>query len=453
MKLLLRRVFGLAPVISVGEDEDPIRSELFSIERLEQHAESLAAHQPVSTVVTSGKSLAVRLRENERVLLEAYRSIAQAADDGRAITPAAEWLLDNYHLVEQQVREVRADLPPGYYRQLPKLTDGPLIGYPRVFGLVWAFVAHTDSRFDPEVLTRFVRAYQNVQPLTIGELWAVAISLRIVLVENLRRSAKRIMGRRAAREEADLMADRLLGVNDIPADPAALAPYENVPLSEGFAVQLVQRLRDQDPETTPAVGWLEDRLGREGTTADELVRREHQLQGATNVTVRNIITSMRLVSDVAWAKLFEAVSPVDDILRGGSAFADMDFATRNLYRTAIEQMARGSRLSEPEIARRALGAAEAATAAGADARQRDAGYHLIGGGRAVFERSIGFRPSGLALRRRFATTGIAGYVGSVAFVAGLVLFLPLLALGQTGVLGWHLIVMTLIGLLPAIDEG
>ena len=71
-------------------------------------------------------------------------------------------------------------------------------------------------------------------------------------------------------------------------------------------MQLVQRLRDQDPETTPAVGWLEERLAREGTTADELVRREHQLQGATNVTVRNIITSMRLISDVDWAKLFEA---------------------------------------------------------------------------------------------------------------------------------------------------
>ena len=448
---LFRRAFIRAPAISVGDDEDPIRSELFSIERLEQHAESLAAHQPVSSVVASGKSLAVRLRENERVLLDAYRGIAHTADDGRPITPAAEWLLDNYHLVEQQVREVRADLPPGYYRQLPKLIDGPLAGYPRVFGLVWAFVAHTDSRFDPEALTRFVRAYQNVQPLTIGELWAVAISLRIVLVENLRRSAKRIMGRRAAREEADLVADRLLGVNDIPAEPKVLAPYENVPLSEGFAVQLVQRLRDQDPETTPAVAWLEERLARAGTTADELVRKEHQLQGTTNVTVRNIITSMRLVSDVDWAKLFEAVSPVDDILRGGSAFADMDFATRNVYRTAIEQMARGSRLSEPDIARHALAAASSVATPDSDARQRDPGYHLIGGGRAAFERSLKFRPPGLALRRRFATTGIVGYVGSVAFVAGVILFLPLLALERAGVVGWQLAVMTLIGLLPAID--
>ena len=221
-----------------------------------------------------------------------------------------------------------------------------------MFGVAWAFVAHTDSRFDPEALTRFVRAYQTVQPLTIGELWAVAITLRIVLVENLRRSAVRIMSRRSAREEADSVADRLMGVNDRVADPTALTPYQRLPFSEGFFVQLVQRLRDQDPETTPAVGWLEEQLKREGTTADEMVRREHQLQGATNVTVRNIITSMRLISDVDWAKLFEAVSPVDDALRAGSDFAAMDFATRNLYRTAIEQIARGTELAEVEIARR-----------------------------------------------------------------------------------------------------
>ncbi|HEX9325381.1 MAG TPA: glucoamylase family protein, partial [Reyranella sp.] len=343
-------------------------------------------------------------------------------------------------------------LPPGYYRQLPKLSSGPLAGYPRVFGVAWAFVAHTDSRFDPEALTRFVRAYQTVQPLSIGELWAVAITLRIVLVENLRRSAVRIMSRRSAREEADSVADRLMGVNDRVANPAALTPYQRAPFSEGFIVQLVQRLRDQDPETTPAVGWLEERLRREGTNADELVRREHQLQGATNVTVRNVITSMRLISDVDWAKLFEAVSTVDDVLRAGSEFSAMDFATRNLYRTAIEQIARGTDLAEPEVARRALQAASwAPDTCDGDGRRREPGYHLIGGGRPAFERSLHFRPRGLALRRRFAAAGITGYIASVAMTAAVVLYLPLLVLAQVGLADWQVAVMILIGLLPAID--
>ena len=170
------------------------------------------------------------------------------------------------------------------------------------------------------MLSRFVRAYQRVQPLTIGELWAVAITLRIVLVENLRRAAKRIVGSRHARQEADALADRLLGVNGHGAEPDALVlrRYDQAPLPRAFVVQLVQRLRDQDPKVAPALMWLERRLAAQGTTAEQIVQDEHQRQGATNVTVRNMITSMRLISDVDWAELFESVSLVDYMLRSGA---------------------------------------------------------------------------------------------------------------------------------------
>ena len=376
------------------------------------------------------------------------------------MTPAAEWLLDNYHLVEEQIREIRDDLPSGYYRQLPKLADGPFAGYPRVFGIAWAFVAHTDSRFDPDMLCRFVRAYQRVQPLTIGELWAVAITLRIVLVENLRRAAKRIVSSRAARQEADTLADRLLGVNGHTAEPVAsiLQRYEQTPLLEAFAVQLVQRLRDQDPNVVPALTWLERRLTAQGTTADEIVRDQHQRQGATNVTTRNIITSMRRVSDVDWTELVERVSLIDDLLQSGSDFASMDFPTRNLYRSAIEGLARGSKLTELEIARAALAAAAdpkhqaCREDDSVDSRERDPGYHLIAGGRPTFERAVGFRaPMRSWLVRCSTKIGIAGYIGSVIIVASIVLLLPLITLGEPQIGSWSLGLLVLLGLIPSID--
>ena len=203
---------------------------------------------------------------------------------------------------------------------------------------------------------------------------------------------------------------------------------------------------------TPALGWLEERLVRQGTNADELVRQEHQLQGATNVTVRNIITSMRLISDVDWTKFFETVSLVDEVLRAGGTFGEMDFATRDLYRTAIEQMARGTGLAEIEIARRALAvAATAPESADGDRRNRDPGHYLLGSGRAAFEQSIGFRTAGLALRRRFARSGIAGYVGSVAADGQHRPRPALLGLAGLGVGGWSLGIMAFVGLLPAID--
>src|ERR1700681_4424626 len=172
---------------------NPIRAELFSVERLEQHAESLAAAQTITLDPARGRPLIPRVLENGRLLLEYYQATARSIQREQMITPAAEWLVDNFYIVEEHLREIRDDLPPGYYHKLPKLASGHLQGYPRVFGVAWAFVAHTDSLFDPEALRRFVASYQRVEPLTIGELWAVAITLRVVLVENLRRIAERIV--------------------------------------------------------------------------------------------------------------------------------------------------------------------------------------------------------------------------------------------------------------------
>src|SRR3989442_850767 len=465
MKSVILRAFGRGSQAAPWDNEESIREELFSIERLEQHAESLAAAQPVSARPMAGRSLAVRLRDNESVLLKAYRAIASAVGEGRGITPAAEWLLDNYHLVEQQIREIRDDLPPAYYRHLPKLATGPFAGYPRVFGIAWAFVAHTDSRFDPEMLRRFVRAYQRVQPLTIGELWAVAITLRIVLVENLRRGAKRIVTGRAARARAPARPARPRGGARHGGGPirSVFQNYEQAPLPGAFAVQLVQRLREQDPKVTRALMWLEERLAAQGTTADEIVRNEHQKEGATNVTVRNIITSMRLTSDVDWAELVESVSLVDDTLRSGSDFADMDFPTRNLYRSAIEELARGSKLTELEIARAALLAANdpehQAQGDGVhrgerdpNGRKRDPGYHLIGGGRRTFEATVGFRaPLRSWLGRFNARIGIGGYIGSVIMIASILLSLPAVALAESGITGLLVGFLAVLWLIPSID--
>ena len=438
--------------VSPWDNDELLREELFSIERLEQHAVSLALAQPITPSPIRRPPLSARLSDNESVLLSAYRTIAGAVGEGRAITPAAEWLLDNYHLVEAQIREIRQDLPPGFYRQLPKLASGPFVGYPRVFGIAWAFVAHTDSHFDPHALRRFVRAYQSVQALTIGELWAVAITLRIVLVENLRRAAHRIVSSRAARQEADDLADQLLGVSGHAARPNALTERydESTPLPRAFVVQLVQRLRDQDPKVTPALTWLEERIAAQGMTAEAIVSDEHQRQGGSNVTVRNIITSMRLISELEWSEFFESISLVDEVLRSGSTFAQMDFVTRNLYRSGIEELARGAKLTEVQIARAAVVAASDSTAV--TDGQRDPGYHLIAAGRRAFETTIGYRaPLSRLLIRWIKRRGAGTYIGAILLFAAIILALPLLALGAEQVQPWKFAWLALLGVIPALD--
>jgi cyclic beta-1,2-glucan synthetase len=457
LRNVLRTAIGQRTPAPPWDNREAIREELFSVERMEEHARSLAAAQAVTARPSKGRPLLGRLADNERVLLNAHRAIAKAIDEGHAITPAAQWLVDNYHVIERQIRDIRGDLPPGYYRQLPKLASGPFAGYARVLGLAWAFVAHTDSRFDPEMLCRYVAAYQKVQPLMIGELWAVAITLRIVLVENLRRVAVRIVDSSIARAEANGFADRLLGMGGNIAEPAAVvfAARERTPLPGALAVQLVQRLQDQDPRIIPALAWLDQRLAAQGTTTDGVVYEEHQRQGAATVTVRNIITSMRLISDVDWTDLFERVSLVDTALAAGTGFAAMDFPTRNLYRRAIEDLARGSDRSELDIARGAVLAAQRAAPADAGVeadRRRDPGYHLLAGGRPAFEAEIGFkRPLRSWLSPLNRALGIGGYVGAAVVVAAILLALPLLALNAAGLGTISLALLGALGAIPAID--
>ena len=340
-------------ILSDEKAEEPIRSEIFSVERLKQHAESLALVQTVTNNPKKGYNLANRLKNNKKILLNCYHAIGKAVSKKQAITPAAEWLIDNFHIIEGQLRDISEYLPIGFYRELPKLSDGYLKDYPRVYGLSWAFVAHTDSRFDPELLTQFVRAYQHVQPLTIGELWAIAITLRVVLVENLRCLSVRILSSIQARKSADRLADELLGLSSgMPQDIAIfLQDLEVKQLKKPFLVQLIQRLRYQDPAVTPTLEWINEKLIQMNLTTDEVVSLEHNNQSAANVTIRNIITSMRLISAFDWRTFFESISLVDETLRTNPVFAAMDFTSQDRYRHAIEELDRGSKYCELDIAK------------------------------------------------------------------------------------------------------
>ncbi len=458
MSLLFLRA-PKAPPPGLAHTEELIRSELFSVERLEQHGETLAVAQRVTDRPGRGRPMAPRVRENGRVLLDAYRSIAGAIREERAITPAAEWLVDNFHVVEEQIREIRDDLPRGFYRQLPKLAEGPLEGYPRVFGIAWAYIAHTDSHFDTQTLARFVQAYQRVQALTIGELWAVAITLRIVLVENLRRAAEQMGRNRVERQRADSLADRLLGANGRKAEPAAAVfrDFDGSPVPAAFAVQLVQRLRDQDPKVAPALHWLDQRLAAQNTTADEIVRQVHQGQGAMNVTVRNVITSMRLMSAVDWADFFESASAVDAVLRADSDFGAMDFATRDRYRHAIEKLALGSRHTEVEVAQSAIDSAKTAAAETANdgavaRREHHPGYYLISEGRHALEAKLGFRaPVRDWIARANKAAGIKGYLGTIAAVTALIVAAGLLGIEHAHIGGWTRFMLAMLAIIPAME--
>src|SRR5882672_5162196 len=265
---LIRRLKGAA----VTSAEVPIREELYSIERLEQYAVALAAQHKIAEKPQRVSLLLPRLEENGRKLVAAYQALAESIRAEHVISPAAEWLVDNFHIVEEQVREIREDLPKGYYHELPKLAAGDLKGYPRIYALSVALIGHSDSHLDTETLRRFINAYQKVSPLSIGELWAVPISLRLALVENLRRLATRIVQSRTERDDADRLADKILEIAQREPNGVALLLSSRFGkrkmMGRSFVVQLTQRLREQDPAVMIVFDWLEKQLATQGLSIE-----------------------------------------------------------------------------------------------------------------------------------------------------------------------------------------
>ncbi|HEX8845944.1 MAG TPA: glucoamylase family protein [Pyrinomonadaceae bacterium] len=442
-----------------SEENEPIRAELFSVERLEQFAATLAAEHQLVALPKRFRKLLPRLEENGRALVAAYRSLAEAIRNERAISPAAEWLVDNFHIVEEQLREIREDLPSSYYVELPKLTEGDLEGYPRIYAIALAVVAHTDSRLDGEALKRFLRAYQQVTPLTIGELWAVAITLRLVLVENLRRLAARVVISREERDEADRLADELLGL--VERQPEGLLPLiierlgKSERLEPAFIAQLARRLREQDPAIGPAYEWLEKKLQGHHESVEHVVQLELQRQAAAQVTVGNIITSMRLLSTLDWRDFFEEVSLVDPILADDPAgvYSRMDFATRDRYRHVIERISKRARAKELEVARLAVELARAANGTdSAHERHAHVGFYLIDDGLAELERRFNYSPRPLeSVRRAALRHPTLTYLGLLFALTALITGFLVFFAAWAGASAPVLVIFGLLSLVPASD--
>jgi len=401
-----------------GPDTGPLRGELLSVEHLEERARVLAAsytlarnprHRPLRFLP--------RLQENARVLRKAYQALATDVRRGEGVAPAAEWLLDNFHLVETEIVEVRKNLPQRYYLELPKLALRDLAGTARVHAMALEFIRHSDARFDLHRLTRFVSAYQTVAPLTLGELWAWPSMLKLSLIENLRRLTDEIMESRAGEAEADRYFTRFASTAS--GDPLPPLP-EN--LSNAFVVHLVQHMRELGPRISELRIELERRLNANGRSVDEAVRAEHQRQTMGQASMGNSITGLRLVSTIDWNRTIERVSLMEQVLQRDPAgiYGQMDFQSRDRYRQAVEELSEPTGEAQVRVALRAIESARQVGEKHPGDPSGHIGYHLIGGGRRGFEVDVAYVPRLKQRIRRFVFAhAVALYLGSIGFLTAL----------------------------------
>ncbi len=419
--------------LQYSDDEAPLRAELFSADQMEQHGRDLAGVHRLRRRRTPDQLL-LRLAQNEIVLRDTCNLLSTTVKANRRITPAGEWLLDNFYLIEEQIRTARRHLPKRYSGELPRLSRGPSAGFPRVYDIALEAISHGDGRVDPESLDRFVIAYQKTTPLKLGELWAIPIMLRLALIENLRRAAARIAAGAVNRELADQWADRMMEVAD--SDPKSLIlviadmARSSPPMVSPFVAELARRLQGQSPALALPLTWIEQRLSEEGATIEQMVQLETQSQAASQVSISNSIGSLRSLGALDWRNFVESMSIVELKLREDPAgiYGAMDFATRDHYRHAVEKIAKCSGISEIDVARKAVQLAHEHARQGADdcggaanaARAAHVGYFLIDHGRRQLEQAAAVRWSaGEKLRNIGQRFPLPFYLGLIVLLTAL----------------------------------
>ena len=412
-----------------------IRSEIFGPERFAQHGRSLGATHGTGLARRATGSFFPRLHSNIEVLRKANRYIGLQAATGYDSSPAAQWLLDNFHLIEAQLHEVHEGLPRSYFRTLPVLLAPPLEGLPRVYGIAWAFVAHTDGAFDEDLLVHFLLAYQETRPLELREMWALPTTLRVVLIENLRRLAEREARNDAAREAANLCCDHIgsTPVAELEQWRVRLAPLGVAP---AFLAKMAQRFQDpnsghdaqqqawlQQAEPDPAAFW----------------RRQPTEQAADNLSVGNTMTALRAIGDADWSDIVERSSTLMRLMCGAESFKAEAIVTRDQSLHAIERLAQRSRHSEIAVATTLLALMHAH-----DGERATASHWLAGPGQAGLLQALGLDGRRAAVWRALRRHGLLPVYLGVMGLATVALVVWLLPAGQSAPPGplW----LTLIGI-------
>jgi len=405
-----------------AEDEVPLRSELFSAAQMAMHGKHLASTHQLSQKGGPDRLLA-RLSDNAAVISETCSELTGAIKAGRQITPASEWLLDNFYLIEEQIRTARRHLPKDYSKELPRLANEEADGNPRVYQIALEIISHGDGRVDPESLSRFVDAYQDVATLRLGELWAIPIMLRLALIENLRRVAARVYDNRTQRDRANTWADQMAETAEKnPSDLILLVAdmaRSGQPMNSAFVAELARRLQGQSPALTLALQWVTTRLADAGLTIEQQIQAEIGQQAADQVSISNSIGSLRFLGTMDWQEFVETMSTVEQTLRLDPAgtYGKMDFSTRDNYRHVIEKLAKRSDFTEVQVAEHALALAlenRDLAAGGLDERTRHVGYYLVGAGLPILEKRLAVRGhAGEVLARSGRAAPLSAYLGAI----------------------------------------
>lgn len=398
-----------------GDSELP--KEPLTREQLRKQAMELASTLgPIITTGNVGQPLLKKLKNSEKILHDIRYDIAAAEDIEQTVTISGEWFLDNMYVIQGSIEEIQRNLPRKFYRELPKIKSGPFARFPRIYVIAMEMITATAGKLSRESIIEFINSYQAVQPLTIGELWALPLMLRLRLVEWIQLLALHIDRRMREGELASFWGNRLLQAAH--REPTRLdvilmemMDAHKMPSSH-FAEELLDHLFDEQTVLPQVRKWLEDCFKQ---PIAEVIHHEQMQETAEQTTFASAVTSLIALAQLSWQTIFEEVSPVDAILKNDPSkiYMNMDFNTRDQYRHAVEVLAKGAEVLEVDVATHAIQLAQN----GNEPFSKHIGYYLIDKGRKALEKDLKYRATPLRkIRSILKSHASQSYLGSIFFL-------------------------------------
>lgn len=293
-----------------------------------------------------------------------YLELKVASKKRESLTPGVEWFLDNYHIVEKHIIDIRRHFPKAYDRTLLKVTTGPDAGYPRVYVMARELLSNTDAVLDVSLLDAFLRGYQEHFTLNIGEVWAVPIMLRFALLRHLVELTTNMIGAMKDKALVEKLIDEIIGDEERPSTEILLILAKKVVERPDFLISgapnLIRRLRDRGPRASLTLQWVEERIREQKREPEELLREEQYWLAADQISIANTFASLRGHGFINWQEWVEGASVLEKTLRRDfqGIYQKSDFLTRDRTRRAVEKLSRQGRVSELKVAETALSLAK-----------------------------------------------------------------------------------------------
>lgn len=421
-----------------------INGTLLDKSQLENHLQKIASNHNISHQSQKETYPIPQMVENFRVIEEVYSLLNEHLKLGISIHPAGEWLLDNFYIIEETVKQIEKELTLKKYTNFVGIANGSYQGFARIYVLAAEIVAYTDNKIERKDLEDYLASYQTKKTLSMEEIWNIGIFLQIAMIENIREICEKIYSCQMQKLRAENMVERLVEnkaktEQQFKANQKKLEKDVFKNMKYPFIEYMSYILKRYGKKGYSYLKALEEAIEMTGTTVSEVIQKEHFDMAVRKVSIGNSITSIKRIQRINFLEIFEKINGVEGILRQdpSNVYEKMDDKTKEYYRNQIKEVAKKTKMSELYIARKAL---ELARRQDVTTKQSHIGYYLVDTGKNELYDALQYKTS----RQMSAKDKTKAYLLGIGF------FSILLSLGMSWLIHFHWLTFLLF-LIPASE--